>query len=218
MPVAYLLSTGEGKPAKGKWPLSQMGLEIKMFSQWAETFTSKERRGSPRTFKITDWRLPEPCQGSEGYNTATMMWKTHGNQELPPLSGPPPVLTKISKWYLGHPIFVQHLWEYIFYTYRGKVSNTIHILFLIKREIYSKPILKPFISPSPPLSCLYTVPNNFNSSPTPPNLKLSYFFVLIRHVILRIPIIYQSVNSSVNSLWPSQMLPLHSTNLLKWMI
>lgn len=193
MPVAYLLSTGEGKPAKGKRPLSHMGLEAEVFSQWTESFTSKERKGSLRTFKVTDWRLPEPCQRSEGYNTATMIRKIRGNQELPPLPGPPPVLTKISKWYLGHPIFVQHLWKYIFCTYRGKVSNTIHILLLIKKEISSKPILKPFISLSPPLPCLYMVPNNFNSSPTPSNLKLSYSFILIQHVILRIPTIYQAL-------------------------
>ena len=122
-----------------------------------------------------------------------MIRKMHGNQELPSLPGRPPVLTKISKWYLGHPIFVQHLWKYIFYTYRGKVSNTIRILLLIKKEIYSKPILKPFISLSPPLPCHYKVPNNFNSSPTPPNLKLSYFFILIQHVILRIPTIFQAL-------------------------
>ena len=77
------------RACQGEMASKPLGLEIKMFSQSAETFTSKERRGSLRTFKVTAWRLPEPCQGSEGYNTATMIWKIHGNQDCPHSQGLP---------------------------------------------------------------------------------------------------------------------------------
>lgn len=111
-----------------------------------------------------DWRLPEPCQGSGGFNTVTMPWKSRGNKELHPLPEPPLVLTQISKWYLDHPVFLSRVW--------GKVLTTILITFSAKKnkEIYSKPILVSFIHCYP----LYHASIQFCTTSSPHSPKSSY--------------------------------------------